>query len=71
MAVAFSNRITQLTSSEIAYWSLSPHTGSLLAPVRYIDRARARGMTMTTSKEQEAFGLVVEAPQEQCVRERH
>ena len=41
-------------------WSLSPHTGSLLAPVRYIDLARARGMTMTTSKEQEAFGLVVE-----------
>ena len=32
----------------------------LLAPVRYIYRARARGMTMTTSKEQEAFGLVVE-----------
>jgi hypothetical protein len=26
----------------------------LLAPVRYIARARARGMTMTTSKEQEA-----------------
>ena len=60
MAVAFSNRITSLTSSEIAYWSLSLHTGSLLAPVRYIDLARARGMTMTTSKEQEAFGLVVE-----------
>ena len=33
---------------------------TLLAPVRYIDRERARGMTMTTSKEQEAFGLVVE-----------
>ena len=40
----------------------SPHTGSLLAPVRYIDRDRdrERGTIMTTSKEQEAFGLVVE-----------